>query len=74
MLNNVGKDGITLHIQKLQGMDELCAAPPEPQDTGQRRVIAWDPMFFNKNPQGSWHDMLALKIASTSITALLCYV
>lgn len=38
MLNSAGKDGIIMYIQKLQGMDELCAAPLEPQDMRQRRM------------------------------------
>lgn len=50
-----------LYIQKLQGMDELCAAPPEPQDIRQRRMNASDIVFFYKNPSWSLHDTVQLK-------------
>lgn len=59
-----------LYIQKLQGMDELCAAPPEPQDVDQRGKNAKDIMFLNINSPGSWHAMVKLKITSIIITVL----
>lgn len=63
-----------LYIQKLQAMDELCAAPLEPQNIDQKRLNALDIMFFNKNPQGSCHDMVKLKTASNINTVLYCFM